>query len=124
MTNRLKPKDLKAYRERQWKQQNGICPLCQEFIDPSEAVLDHDHATGYIRKVLHRGCNAIEGVITNNRRRNKLTDSRLKNLLENLYEYQRTAHSQTEHPTYRTPEERDARRKRRAQARRKPRAAK
>lgn len=124
MITRLRPKDLKAYREAQWHKQNGICALCNEYINPTEAVLDHCHASGLIRQVLHRGCNALEGVITNNARRNLMTDNKLKNFLRNLYEYQRTAHSQTEHPTHRSPEEKAEQRKRRAQARRKARAAK
>ena len=51
--------------------QNGVCPLCQKPIDlktmgaGSAYVVDHDHITGEIRGVLHRGCNGAEGKVFN-----------------------------------------------------------
>jgi len=48
--------------------QEGICPLCQQRIDPNERggmVVDHDHVTGEVRGVLHRGCNGAEGKVAN-----------------------------------------------------------
>ncbi len=57
----LKQKDLADYRESEWTEQNGICPLCSKPIYPGQAVLDHDHKTGHCRAVLCRNCNGQEG---------------------------------------------------------------
>lgn len=49
--------------------QGGLCPLCKKPIDiktmghNSPYVVDHDHITGEIRGVLHRGCNGAEGKV-------------------------------------------------------------
>ena len=51
---------------KQLKAQGGLCPLCKKEIDITkdrEGVIDHDHATGECRGVLHRSCNAAEGKI-------------------------------------------------------------
>lgn len=51
--------------------QNGLCPLCKQPISlttkghASAYVVDHDHGTGEIRGVLHRGCNGAEGKVAN-----------------------------------------------------------
>lgn len=51
--------------------QQGLCPLCKKPIDltrmgtGSGYVVDHDHITGEIRGVLHRGCNGAEGKVFN-----------------------------------------------------------
>lgn len=114
---RLKASQVRAYREQQWKSQNGICPLCQQYIPPDLAVLDHDHQLGYIRKVLHRGCNALEGKIKNASIRCGVTRDQLVHLLQNLLEYQQQ-HTDTLHPTYRTAEEKQERANARAKKRR------
>ena len=111
---RLKPKDIKQYREQYHKEQNGICPLCQEPIELSDAVLDHRHSDGYIRGTIHRNCNLYIGKMENNLARNKITRNRLKNILNNFIEYI-DSNKDVIHPTYRTPEEKIQR----AQARRK-----
>lgn len=110
---RIKVSEVKTYRDGYLKQQQYICALCNEHIDPAEAVLDHCHTTGKLRAVLHRGCNAFLGTIENNRKRNRISDSRLENILENVIEYV-TAYKDILHPTYRTPEEKKARAKVRA----------
>lgn len=111
---RLKPKDIKQYREQYHKEQNGICPLCQEPIELSDAVLDHRHSDGYVRGTIHRNCNLYIGKMENNLTRNKITRDRLKNILNNFINYI-DSNKDVLHPTYRTPEEK----KLRAQARRK-----
>lgn len=58
---RVESKDLPIYREEQHQVQEGKCGLCKFPVDIEEAVVDHDHTTGKIRRILHRGCNAFEG---------------------------------------------------------------
>ena len=118
MLNRLKTRDIRTYRERLWHEQKGICPLCETYIEPTQAVLDHDHASGRLRQVLHRSCNALEGKLKNAALRVGVTHAQLQKFLLNVLEY--SAKTRTEvHPTFRTPEEKLERQKRRASKRRK-----
>lgn len=115
---KLRASQIPDYREQLLASQGGCCALCGDAIEPGKAVLDHDHRTGHIRGVLHRGCNAMEGVLTNNMARNLMTWSRMEQLFENIQWYQQQQQPVL-HPTHRTPEERKIRAKKRAQARRK-----
>lgn len=115
--NRAKPKDIKPLREQYLSEQLGLCALCREPIDAGEAVLDHHHKSGYLRSVLHRGCNAYIGALENNMARNRITQTRLHNILTNFEQYVQT-HKPILHPTHRTPEERAERAKKRARAKR------
>lgn len=102
---KLKYSEIKSFREQQFKKQQGLCGLCgQAIID--DLVLDHDHKTGIIRSVLHRGCNALLGKIENNMARNRVDISRLSKISQNLINYI-TADPATDllHPTYKTKEE-------------------
>ena len=110
---RLSPKEQAQLREDLLLQQNGICLLCQELIEPGKAVLDHCHKTGQIRAVLHRGCNSMEGIIQNNLARNLISPERLQAILANLISYQKQL-KPILHSTHRTPEERKERTKKRA----------
>lgn len=120
---KLKPKDIKPLREVILQEQNNTCAICHELVLPDEAVLDHCHKTGYIRAVLHRGCNAYIGHMENNLARNLITPSRLQAILNNFELYIRT-HRLIVHPTHRTPEERALRAKKRAKLARAKRAKK
>jgi hypothetical protein len=120
---KAKPKDIKALRDLYLKEQNGLCALCHEPIDPQEAVLDHCHRTGYLRSVLHRGCNAYIGHMENNQARNRITANRLTNILAN-FEIYVSSHRLVLHPTHRTPEEKAIRAKKRAKLARAKRAKK
>jgi len=101
----LKTKDIKPYREQQLVAQANCCALCgQVIID--DAVLDHDHKTGLIRQVLHRGCNALLGHIENNMPRNKMTNERLSVFAQRLIEYITTEHTAICHPTHLSKEQR------------------
>ena len=102
---KLKNSEIPVLREQLLKEQNGLCALCLEPIESGKAVLDHDHKSGKIRAVLHRGCNALEGQITNSLPRNLITESRLRNILARLLEYQKTLRPEL-HPSHKTPEER------------------
>ena len=100
---KLKQREIKEHREKILQEQNGLCGLCEEPLAPEEAVLDHSHATGRVRKALHRGCNVIEGVIANNSVRNRITRDRLAKICTNLIDYLNTAETDLLHPTYRVP---------------------
>ena len=107
---KLKYSQIKSYREQQLTQQFNCCSLCGQAIT-DDAVLDHDHRSGLIRKVLHRGCNALLGKIENNMARNKVDIVRLKQLTANLIDYITTQHTEILHPTHKTPEEKKHARK-------------
>lgn len=50
------------------RDQGGLCLLCKSEIDlkvPKEGVIDHDHATGEVRGILHRWCNSQLGKVEN-----------------------------------------------------------
>jgi DNA-binding sugar fermentation-stimulating protein len=66
---RLKFAEVADVREDMLAQQGGKCALCKLACTSSEAVLDHDHDTGAIRGVLHRGCNSLLGKVENNHKR-------------------------------------------------------
>jgi len=63
LTEKLKYREIKAYREKQLKKQKGLCGLCGQPCSLEEAAQDHDHKTGHMRDVLHTPCNAVEGKI-------------------------------------------------------------
>ncbi len=84
--------------------------LCCDRIAPGDDVLDHDHTTGHVRGVLHRGCNAMLGHIENNRARNMLKDARLFRFLRGVERYLQADHTQRPlHPTHRTADEKRVR---------------
>jgi hypothetical protein len=97
--NRLKYKDIAPYREQELAAQRELCALCGEKID-GDAVLDHDHKTGLVRRVLHRGCNALLGKIENNLARNKITPARLQGIAHNLITYVTESHTEILHPKH------------------------
>lgn len=113
---RIKTSEIKQYREDLLNKQNGFCALCGERIIDNP-VLDHDHKTGYIRGVLHRGCNAFLGNIENNLARNQIGQSRLRAIFDNFFRYIQKQQLHL-HPTHRTPEEKKELQKKRARARR------
>ena len=114
---KAKSKDIKPLRDQFLNEQHGLCALCFEAIAPGEEVLDHDHKSGYLRSVLHRGCNAYIGALENNMARNRITPQRLTAILTNFETYVRT-HKPILHPTHRTPEEKAERARKRAKAKR------
>jgi hypothetical protein len=103
---KLKYNEVRDWRIRQLGIQDYTCALCGDICDPDEAVLDHDHKSGLLRQVLHRGCNSMLGKIENNMPRSKMTVDRLEVFAGRLIEYLRTQHTEVLHPTYKTLEER------------------
>jgi hypothetical protein len=101
---KLKHSEIAPYRNTQLKAQTYRCALCDDVIH-GDAVLDHDHKTGLLRKVLHRGCNALLGKIENNMLRNKVTLERLTGISKRLIGYITDTHTDVIHPTFKTKEE-------------------
>lgn len=100
---KLKYREIKPLREQLQREQNNLCSLCAEPISEQRpAVLDHDHQTGLIRGVLHRGCNALLGKLENNLARNQLPKQDLETWLANCWRYISTEHTDLQHPTYKT----------------------
>lgn len=117
---RLKSTQVKAHRDELLAAQAGRCALCGETISADETpVLDHDHSTGVVRTVLHRGCNAMLGHIENNRARNYLKGARLWRMLRAVEGYlTRDYTGNPYHPTFKTEDEKRERRNKQARARR------
>lgn len=96
---RLKYTEVSAYRSKTLQEQNSRCALCNEMI-LGDAVLDHDHKTGRVRKVLHRGCNSMLGKVENNMARSLMSIDRLDAWAKNLVSYMQAQHTDIIHPTY------------------------
>jgi hypothetical protein len=102
---KLKYNEVAPYRAQQLDKQDNRCALCGDVV-VDDAVLDHCHKTGLLRKVLHRGCNSLLGKIENNMPRSKMSMNRLEVFAGRLIEYIKTQHTDILHPTYKTSEER------------------
>lgn len=102
---KLKQKQIAEYRQQQLEKQNNCCALCLEPI-VDDAVLDHDHKTGLLRQVLHRGCNSLLGKIENSMPRSRVDINRLGGIARNLISYLTVTHTDIRHPTHLTIEER------------------
>ena len=117
--NRLKPKDLAAYREAKLKEQNGMDPIILKPI--TVPCLDHDHQRGFCRMVLQREVNAFEGKVTNAYKRYiRHLGVSLSTVLAGLMWYDQKDFSQNPlHPKHRTQDEKRERRNKRARLKRK-----
>ena len=107
---RLKTSEIKELREALLGKQKGVCPLCGERIQLGQATLDHDHKTGFIRSVLCRNCNSMEGKVFNAATRAKRTSTAIL-WLKKMIKYHETHDNKPSgvyHPTYKTPEEKKA----------------
>jgi hypothetical protein len=100
---KLKYTQIKDYRLEQLTKQNNCCALCGNLI-VDDAVLDHDHKTGLLRQVLHRGCNSLLGKIENNLPRSRVNLDQLEIIAQRLIEYIKTKHTDLIHPTYKLKE--------------------
>lgn len=101
---KLKYTEVKPLREKLLLEQGNCCRLCgQTIVD--DAVLDHDHKTGLLRGVLHRGCNSLLGKIENSMPRSRVDLGRLAAISGNLIKYL-TADPVSEllHPTHKIKE--------------------
>jgi hypothetical protein len=115
---RLTATQVKLVRIRIAAAQGNRCALCGGKFGvkaPLDPVLDHNHQTGAVRGVLHRGCNSLLGKVENNGPRYGVRDilafcgglaNYLRNHLTNVTGYL--------HPTHRTDEEKRLLRNKRA----------
>jgi hypothetical protein len=122
---KLKAAETAAYRAKALADQGGVCALCGTPMTlKNPAVLDHDHTTGKVRGVLHRGCNSMLGHIENNGPRYFLTDvARLARFLSKLVTYQHNDVHDVMYPTHKTEDEKRLLRNKRAAVARKARKA-
>jgi hypothetical protein len=102
---KIKYKDIPAVRNYLLEQQAQRCALCDDIIEEGKAVLDHDHRSGIIRRVLHRGCNSMLGKIENNMARSEVDLFRLMKMASTVADYISNTTTNWIHPTYKTKEE-------------------
>lgn len=116
---RLTQKQLATWRDEQIKRQGDRCALCGEpFTGLNPPVADHDHTTGHLRGVLHRGCNSMLGHLENGRARYKLKDPVIfaRFLLRVGSYVARDYLDNPQYPTHRTDDEKRLLRNKRARA--------
>lgn len=117
---RLKTSDLKAYRDKLLREQEGL-----DFVTGlkiADPCLDHCHKTGRVRHVLDRRTNAWEGKVVNAFRRCGLqkAGASLPGCLQRLASYLSWDYSSRPlHPKHRTEEEKRLRRNKKARLNRK-----
>ncbi len=119
---RLTTKELIEVKRQMYRDQRGRCKICKHrFSEPKDVCTDHDHTTGYIRALLCRNCNQLEGKVFNCARRAKRESTPLKWLETILAYWLLHAENQTGllHPSYKTDDEKRLRRNKRAKKRRK-----
>ena len=118
-TQRLNARQLKEWREATWLAQEKRCAITGYTISLSEAVADHDHSTGRLRGVLHRGVNSLLGKCENNYRRYGLSLPMLRAMAPAIADYiERDYSANVFYPTHRTEDEkRELRNKRAREAR-------
>ena len=96
---RLSQSDIARERDKLWRAQDRVCPLCNKEIKKDQAVLDHNHDNGHVRAVLHRQCNHAEGRILDWIKRTGKHNDPLE-YLESLVEYWKEDYSRNPlHPT-------------------------
>lgn len=119
---RIKTTQVAGVRQSMLDAQGGRCALCYTPTAASGACLDHDHTTGFLRAVLCRNCNGIEGKIKNLARRGQRQYDH-KWFLNRLTAYweehddAKPAHGLI-HPTHKTDDEKRLRINKMARARR------
>lgn len=117
---KLKAKEIKPTRLAMLEAQGFICAICKLPCNEDQAVLDHAHnEIGYVRAVLHRGCNAAEGKILNTLRRYGIKDQHhfLRELIT-YHEFHSTNRTGLIHCTHKTEEEKKELAKKRAKRKR------
>ncbi len=113
MSAKLSTTQIADWKKKMLVKQDYICPLCKgslKGIPLQRIAADHCHETGFVRSVLHMGCNTTEGLIlkavTSWGRCESLYMS--AEYLTNLSAYwlhHRANPSPFIHPTHRTPQQ-------------------
>lgn len=115
MLTRLTQSQIAVHRARLLKEQGGRCALCQLPCADRLAVLDHDHSTGAVRGVLHRGCNSLLGKLENNAARYGVSSiGTFANGVAGYLRVHMVNVTNLLHPTYKTDEEKRLLRNKRA----------
>lgn len=118
---RITQKEIAEVKAKLLMEQDGLCALCTEpFTEEINICLDHDHNTGYVRALLCRNCNAMEGKIYNCTRRAKRKMTVIQWMERALAYWRLHQECQTGllHPKHRTVEEKKERRKKKSKKRR------
>jgi hypothetical protein len=116
---KIKSKELAEFRTAALKSQGGRCGICKLPCSLQQAVVDHDHGTGEIRSVAHRGCNSLLGKLENNAARFGVV-SRLSEFLHGAARYLMSPPGTgLIYPTHKTSEEKRTARLQRAKLLRK-----
>lgn len=118
---RLKPREVKEWREKLVEDQFYLCPLCGLRLNKEDAVLDHCHKTGLVRGALHSGCNAMLGKLENAHIRmgKMFSDEQFMSMAPSSWYYVTADyHEMPLHPTWRTQEEKRLSRNERARLKR------
>ena len=103
---RLTASKLKAWREAQWEAQGRRCALTGYPLALTDAVADHDHETGHIRGVIHRGVNSLLGKLENGYRRYGVSRPMMYAMGTGLRSYLERDHRVNPiYPTHKTPDE-------------------
>jgi hypothetical protein len=91
----------------------GICGITLKDKPMRDICLDHDHKTGYVRKVLCRNCNGIEGKIFKLANRGKRTGTQVDFLLKivQYWEAHKDAHDGLIHPKHKNTAKKDGKKK-------------
>lgn len=119
---RIKATQVAGVRQDFADKQGGRCGICLQPTPPASQVLDHDHTTGYIRGMLCRNCNGVEGKVKNLARRGQRMYDHLW-FLRRLVAYWDQHDGVTPehgliHPTHKTADEKRLRANKLARARR------
>lgn len=85
--NLMRYKDIPILRNQLLKEQEHICPLCEQYINIADSAVDHCHIRGNIRKVLHKSCNLYISSIENKRVINRIDDIKFENIMKNIVGY-------------------------------------
>lgn len=105
---RLSSSQLPRMRAKILEQQNNLCPVCGVVVDGVEiqGCLDHDHKTGFVRGVLCKNCNAMEGKVLTCATRAKRGESQIRWLSKLLQYWVYWAEHQSTvlHPLHKTSE--------------------
>lgn len=63
---KMKQSDIPEIRKMLIAKQNGVCPICGKDLTrvaTANLAVDHDHTTGVVRALMHKGCNGLEGKV-------------------------------------------------------------